>query len=430
MKALPLGLRLYRGLSSGLGPFARLFLLRRVRKGKEDRTRLGERRGESTRGRPAGHLVWLHGASVGEVISLLPLVEELTRQDVSVIVTSGTVTSAQVLEHRLPPSALHQFIPLDLPHYVERFLKHWHPDLILFTESELWPNMLLEANRQKIPMMLVNARMSERSFRRWGRLGRAARHLLSLFDICLAQTQADAERLLRLGAPRVSVTGNLKFDSSAPSAPATKLSALKALIGSRPVWLAASTHEGEDETILTTHSNLAAYFPDLLTLIVPRHPERGKAIAALAARYGLRSSLRSAGLVPDSATDVYIADTIGELGLFFRLSPIVFMGGSLIPHGGQNPIEPAKLGAALLHGPHVHNFAEVYAILGRAKGAISILEPDLLTDAIGNLLDHPAEVRRLAQAAGEAVSQLGGAVDRTMAEIAPFLVRMHLDARR
>lgn len=430
MTALPLGLRLYRGLSSSFGLFARLFLLRRVRKGKEDRTRLGERRGESTRGRPAGHLVWLHGASVGEVLSLLPLVEELTQQDVSVIVTSGTITSAQVLEHRLPPSALHQFIPLDLPHYVERFLQHWHPDLILFTESELWPNMLLEANRQKIPMMLVNARMSERSFRRWGRFGRAARHLLSLFDICLAQTQADAERLLRLGAPRVSVTGNLKFDSSAPSAPPTKLSALKTLIGSRPVWLAASTHDGEDEAILTTHSNLAAYFPDLLTLIVPRHPERGKSIAALAARYGLRSSLRSAGLVPDSATDVYIADTIGELGLFFRLSPIVFMGGSLIPHGGQNPIEPAKLGAALLHGPHVHNFAEVYAILGEAGGAISILEPDLLTDAVGNLLDHPAEIRRMAQVAGEAVSQLGGAVDRTMAEIAPFLVRMHLDTRR
>lgn len=430
MKTLPVGLRLYRGLSGSFEPFARLFLFRRASKGKEDRTRLGERRGESTRGRPAGHLVWLHGASVGEVLSLLPIVEELTKQDVSVIVTSGTVTSAQILEHRLPPGALHQFVPLDLPRYADRFLQHWRPDLILFAESELWPNLMLEAKRKKIPILLVNARMSERSFRRWQRFGRVPKHLLSLFDICLAQTQSDAERLLRLGAPRVSVTGNLKFDSIAPPAPPLKLSALKALVGNRPVWLAASTHEGEDEAVLTTHANLSAYFPDLLTLIVPRHPERGKSIAALATRAGLRASLRSAGLVPDSATDVYIADTIGELGLFFRLAPIVFMGGSLIPHGGQNPIEPVKLGAALVHGPHVQNFADIYAVLGKSGGAISILEPDMLTDTVGHLFDHPAEIRQMAKAAGEAINQLGGAVDKTMAAIAPFLVRMHLDARR
>ena len=183
MKTLPVGLRLYRGLSGSFEPFARLFLFRRASKGKEDRTRLGERRGESTRGRPAGHLVWLHGASVGEVLSLLPIVEELTKQDVSVIVTSGTVTSAQILEHRLPPGALHQFVPLDLPRYADRFLQHWRPDLILFAESELWPNLLLEAKRKKIPILLVNARMSERSFRRWQRFGRVPKHLLSLFDI-------------------------------------------------------------------------------------------------------------------------------------------------------------------------------------------------------------------------------------------------------
>ena len=279
-------------------------------------------------------------------------------------------------------------------------------------------------------MLLLNARMSERSFRRWQRFGATAKYLLSLFDKCLTQTSTDAERLMRLGATRVAVTGNLKFDSSAPPAPHMKLSALKALIGSRPVWLAASTHDGEEEAILKTHLNLSAYFPDLLTIIAPRHPERGKAVAALATRAGLQGSLRSAGLVPDSATDIYIADTIGELGMFFRLSPIVFMGGSLVPHGGQNPIEPAKLGCALLHGPHVHNFSEVYAVLGKSGGAVPILEPDMLTEAVGNLLDHPAEIRRMAQAAEEAISQFGGAVGRTMAEIAPFLVRMHLNAQR
>jgi 3-deoxy-D-manno-octulosonic-acid transferase len=430
MMSLPLGLRAYRGMTHGLEPFARLFLLRRAGKGKEDRTRLGERRGESTRGRPVGHLVWLHGASVGEVLSLLPVVEELAAQDISVLVTSGTVTSAQVLEHRLPPGALHQFVPLDLPHSVERFLQHWRPDLILFAESELWPNLLLAGKRRKIPMLLLNARMSERSFRRWQRFGATAKYLLSLFDKCLTQTSTDAERLMRLGATRVAVTGNLKFDSSAPPAPHMKLSALKALIGSRPVWLAASTHDGEEEAILKTHLSLSAYFPDLLTIIAPRHPERGKAVAALATRAGLQGSLRSAGLVPDSATDIYIADTIGELGMFFRLSPIVFMGGSLVPHGGQNPIEPAKLGCALLHGPHVHNFSEVYAVLGKSGGAVPILEPDMLTEAVGNLLDHPAEIRRMAQAAEEAISQFGGAVGRTMAEIAPFLVRLHLNAQR
>lgn len=430
MKTLPLGLRLYRGVSGGFELFARPFLIHRARRGKEERTRLGERRGESTRGRPAGHLVWLHGASVGEVLSLLPLVEALTKQDVSVVVTSGTVTSAQILEHRLPPGALHQFVPLDLPRYADRFLRHWRPDLILFAESELWPNLLLEAKRKEIPILLANARMSERSFRRWGHFGRIAKHILSLFDVCLAQTPGDADRLLRLGAPRVSVSGNLKFDSSAPPVSPLKLSALKALVGSRPVWLGASTHKGEDEAVLSAHAKLSVYFPDLLTLIAPRHPERGKAISALATRAGLRTALRSSGLVPDSATDVYIADTIGELGLFFRLAPIVFMGGSLIPHGGQNPIEPVKLGAAVLHGLHVENFADIYAVLGKSGGAISIPEPDMLAQTVGHLIDHPAQIRQMARAAGGAIGEFGGAVEKTMAAIAPFLVRMHLDTRQ
>ncbi len=425
----PLSYRLYRRLTDGIRPFAHALLFERSRRHKEDRTRLGERRGEATRSRPAGPLVWVHGASVGESLSLLPIVEVLAAQGYSVIVTSGTVTSAQVLARRLPEGSTHQYMPLDVPHYVTRFLDHWRPDLAIFAESEIWPNMICESFRRDIPLVLVNGRMSDRSFRRWNKMRSFARYLFAQFDLCLAQTQADAERLVRLGAPRVTVTGNLKFDSVPPPASPMMVSGIQDLMGARPVWLAASTHPGEETLIIEAHRTLLSRYPDLLTIIAPRHPERGREISALVARAGLRASQRSLGLQPDGATDVYVADTIGEMGLFYRAAPIVFLGGSLIPHGGQNPIEPAKLGAALLHGPYVHNFTEVYALLDQAEGALPVSDADTLIRCLDALFQDPEEVEALAKRGEAALAAIGGALDRTMAEIAPYLLKMHLGSR-
>jgi len=426
MRQHPSGLGFYKLLTDAARPFLQLMLLERSGRKKEDRARLGERRGEPSRSRPSGPVVWVHGASVGECLSLLPLIDEVASADISVVVTSGTVTSADVLARRLPEGTTHQYIPLDVTSYARRFLDHWRPDLVIFAESEIWPNILKETHQRKIPMVLANARLSDRSFRRWQKMPSIAGFLFSQFDLCLAQTQLDAERLVRLGASRVTVTGNLKFDAAPPPASPMAVSGLEALIGARPVWLAASTHAGEETQVIEAHRALIARFPDLLTIIAPRHPERGREIAGIASRAGFGASQRSSGLQPDSATDIYIADTIGEMGLFYRIAPLVFLGGSLVPHGGQNPIEPAKLGAAILHGPYVQNFEEVYAAIDAANGAITLRDGRDLAEAVADLLTDTEALRNTARHANEVVMGLGGALQRTMAEIAPYLLKMHL----
>lgn len=427
--AAPLLLHLYRAGLSLLEPAAAAVLVWRQSRGKEDRTRLAERRGHPSRARPAGHVAWLHGASLGETISMLPLVERLTRRKITVLVTSGTRTSADLIARRLPPGALHQFMPLDVPRYMRRFLDHWQPDIALFAESEIWPNTIVELGKRGVPLILVNARLSERSFRRWSKLPQLAESLLSRFSLCLAQSAGDAERLQRLGAPRVAVAGNLKFDSPPPPADPRLVASLQGVISGRPVWVAASTHPGEEEIIVAVHRALTRRYPKLLTIIAPRHPQRGADVAALAAEAGLRVSRRSEGLQPDRATDLYVADTVGELGLFYRLSPLVFMGGSLVPRGGQNPIEPAKLGTAILHGPHVHNFTDVYAAIDRSGGALPVADANALAAALGDLLADTGLTREMARAGAEAVERLGGALERTMRSIDPFILAMQMENR-
>jgi 3-deoxy-D-manno-octulosonic-acid transferase len=425
---IPASLALYRAATSLAQPFAGALVAHRARLGKEDLSRAGEREGFAGRPRPPGRLVWLHGASVGETVSLLPIVARLCENSLNVLVTSVTMTSAGILARRLPPGALHQYSPFDTPLFMRRFLDHWRPDLALFAESELWPNAIIESRRRDIPLGLLNARMSERSLARWRRLPRTIAALTGCFDLCLAQSEVDAERYRFLGAHAVSTAGNLKYDVPPPPADQVELASLRGMTAGRPTLLAASTHAGEEAILAQAHGGLAARFPGLLTIIVPRHPQRGgEAVAAVRAA-GLRPALRSQGQAPDGACDVYVADTMGELGLFYRLTPIVFMGKSLVPHGGQNPIEPAKLGAAILHGPHVENFAGVYAVLDEAGGARQISDGRALAEAFAELIVNPKGLRDMARAAGLAVDKLTGAVDRTMRAIEPYLAHLSLEA--
>lgn len=429
-KRLPFLLKFYRRGLSILEPMAFSLLLWRRKRGLEDRTRLAERQGYPGRAKPNGHLAWVHGASNGEALSLLPIIERLTQRGLYVLVTTGTRTSAVLVARRLPPGAFHQFVPLDIPRYTRRFLDYWRPDIALVAESELWPNMIVELSDRNIPLVLVNGRMSDRSFRRWQRLPSFIAALFERVALCMTQTLADAERMTRLGAPRVSVAGNLKFDSPPPPAESRTLAQLSGLVSGRAIWVAASTHPGEEEIILKAHKALALRHPQLLTIIVPRHPRRGAEIQQLCAQERLNSALRSQGLNPDRATDVYIADTIGELGLFYRLAPLTFMGGSLVPHGGQNPIEPAKLGCAILHGPHVQNFNDIYADLDEAGGALCIQDAQSLAPAVADLLADTGLMREMARAAGETVERLGGAVERTMRTIEPFITQLKLESRQ
>ncbi len=426
----PLLFKAYRTTTALLEPAVLGLLLWRQRKGREERSRLGERQGYPSRQRPKGHLIWVHGASIGETLSLLPIVERLTQRGLAVLVTSGTRTSASLIARRLPPGAVHQFVPLDVPRYVRRFLDHWRPDLALIAESEIWPNTIMALDERRIPLVMANGRMSDRSLQRWQKLPGVIKSLLERFALCLAQTQDDAERLARLGAPRVVVTGNLKFDASPPPADPRVVAHLSGLIAGRPVWLAASTHPGEEGVIVAVHRALAKRHPHLLTIIAPRHPHRGPEVAAISAQAGLRASRRSEGIHPDRATDVYVADTVGEMGLFYRLSPIVLMGGTLVPIGGHNPIEPAKLGAAILHGPHTHAAAEIYDAIDLARGALLVKDSTALARAVSELLTNTALTRDMSRAAGEAVQALGGAVERTMQSIEPFIVQAKLGARR
>jgi 3-deoxy-D-manno-octulosonic-acid transferase len=423
---LPLPLRLYRLATAAAAP---RLLAWRLRRGKEHPTRLGERRGEAAQPRPAGPLIWIHGASVGEMLAAVPLIERICAQQFAVLVTSGTAGSAALAKQRLPVGALHQFVPIDAPRYVARFLDHWRPDLAVFVESDLWPNIILGAATRRIPLIIVNGRLSERSFNRWRRLPRVIAALLSRFDLCLTQSAADARRYAELGAPRISSTGNLKLDVPGPPVDEPTLRRWKTAVTMRPVIAAASTHPGEESAVISAHCRLRAKHNDLLTIIAPRHPERGTSIAAMASAAGLTVGLRSNGDLPKQTIDLYVADTLGELGLIYRLAPIVFMGGSLASHGGQNPIEAIRLGAAVLHGPHVWNFAEIYGSLDATSGAKLVADEAALTTSLAEWLGNPAARSAAAKAASKTVQELGGALDRTLTALDPYLVSLRLQQR-
>lgn len=420
----------YRLASSAIGPFAPALLKWRERRGKEDSRRIGERMARPSQSRPEGRLAWVHGASVGEGLALLPLVERLTARGFCVLMTTGTVTSAAILAARMPAGALHQYVPLDVPNFVARFLDHWQPDIVLFAESELWPNMIAAVNARGIPLVLVNARLSARSFRRWQKAPGVIRAMLDKFDMCLAQSQTDAARLMQLGAARVQVAGNLKYDVSPPPADGGAVAHLSGQIGARPVWVAASTHAGEEDTAFAVHQALTKRFPGLLTIVAPRHASRGDEIAVQARARGLNVAQRSRGEPISRDTAVYLADTMGELGLFYRLTSIIFVGKSLVENGGgQNPIEPAKLGSAILHGPHVQNFEEVYAELGASGGSVSVAGGGDLARALARLFSDPSQLRQMARAAAETVEGLGGATRRIEAALEPYFAQMLVEHR-
>jgi 3-deoxy-D-manno-octulosonic-acid transferase len=425
---LPLTLRVYRLLSTVATPLAGALVRHRLKRGKEDEARVGERRGLTDAARPPGPLVWMHGASVGEVLAVAGLVERMRAMNIRVLLTSGTVTSAAIVAKRFPPDVIHQFIPYDSPRFVARFLDHWQPSFALFVESDLWPNLILSGAERRIPMIVVNGRMSQRSFQRWRAASATMGTLLSRFEMCLVQSQGDADRFAALGSPHVFNTGNLKFDVQAPPADPQKFEQLTRAVQGRPVVLASSTHPGEEEVMLDVHRRLAAYFPRLLTIIVPRHPERGQQVAQLTGRSSLRVAVRSKDQLPSPETDIYVADTLGELGLFYRLSPIVFVGGSLVDHGGQNPIEPIKLGAAVLHGPHVGNFAELYRALDEAGGARLAGDGEALVKQVGGWLDNRDARQRAAVSGRAVVDRLGGALDRTMTALEPYLLQLRLES--
>ena len=383
-----------------LNPVLRLNLRRRAAKGKEVAERLPERFGIDATVRPDGTLVWMHAASVGETMSVLPVLTALRRRT-KVLLTTGTVTSQALLDQRLPggDSVVHRFAPLDVPCWVNRFLDHWRPDAACFVESELWPNQLAACQARGIKMMLMNGRMSESSFRQWQRVPRFARRVVGAFAIIQARGELDAERLRALGGRQVDSVGDLKFGAPPLPVDLGELERLKGLLGGRPVWIAASTHPGEEDRIVTAHRMVSKAHPDLLTIIAPRHPERGAALSS-----AIGAPRRGAGDDPPAEGGIWIADTMGELGLLYRLAPIAFVGRSLIPPGGgQNPLEPARLGCAVAVGPFTTNFDDHVALLRAADGLVIVADEGELAQFVCAMIDDPERRANIAENAAASI---------------------------
>ncbi|MBI05224.1 MAG: 3-deoxy-D-manno-octulosonic acid transferase [Pelagibacteraceae bacterium] len=416
----------YRAITWISGPLINHYLSRRLKAGKEDPHRFEERKGSASCRRPEGPLVWIHAASVGESLSMISLIDRLTleRPEITILMTSGTVSSARLLHNRLPETVIHQYIPVDRVPWVKRFLDHWKPNLALWVESEFWPSVLSEVKEREIPTLLMNARISAASFRGWRRAPWMIGQLLETFDLCMAQTELDADRLRALGAKNVACPGNLKFAAAPLPTDADAQSEFDSSIAGRPRWVAFSTHSGEEEVIADTHEILIRSLPDLLTIVVPRHPERAGAIEKILSERNLSVSVRSRSEPVNASKFVLLADTIGELGLFFRATDIAFVGGTLVPHGGQNPIEPARLGCAIVHGVHMENFLAAQGELMTAGASSVARSADELAKEIGTLLSNSVVRQRRMAAARSVADGKQGILDAVFLHIDPYLNRI------
>ncbi|MBH0236963.1 3-deoxy-D-manno-octulosonic acid transferase [Methylobrevis albus] len=411
-------------------PLAHGLVAVRRRRGKEHAERWRERFGEPSLPASAAPTVWVHAASVGETIAVMPLIYRIAATGLAVVLTTVTLTSAQLVAGRLPPGAVHQFVPLDVLPYVRRFLDAWNPQLAIFVESEIWPATIYELAARNVPLVVCNARMSERSFRGWQRWPRVAQAVFGRIRHCLAQSAVDGERFRALGAPRVTNVGNIKFDAVVPEAPPAAAAALKAALAGRPMLLAASTHPGEDQIVIDAFVRMRPSLPDLLLMIAPRHPVRAGEIAGLAEAAGLASQRRSTGALPQPEVPVYIADTVGELGTLYRLATVALIGGTFSPKvGGHNPIEPGKTGTAIVAGPHVKNFEQIFAALTEADAVARVRDATDLYDVAERLIRNAVIRKRQTDAAARVVASFAGSLARTQAAIDPLVDPLVVAAR-
>lgn len=414
---LDLAVRTYRALGYVATPVVHAILSRRTRLGKEDPLRRHERFGRSNDIRPAGRLTWVHAASVGEMNASLDVIKRLTDTGETVLVTTGTMTSANLAKSSLPQGALHAYAPVDITPAIERFLDHWRPDRALFVESEIWPCMLTSLKRRQVPVFLINGRISIKSSVGWRRAPAFASTVFQCFDKVLAVSSADAVRFAGLGAQPVALSGNLKFDRKPPAADPKTLETLQHNLARRPVVTAISTHMGEEDVVLEAYATLRRSQPTLALFLVPRHPERAADVVQLVKAAGYSVKLRSADQVLAQNADVMVVDTLGEVGLVLRLADFAFIGGSLVPRGGQNPIEAASLGRFVLHGPETNNFRDVYRKLDDGGGARLIQSAHELSQALQSCMADPEQTRAGGDCGRRIVEKSRGALARTLRAI-------------
>jgi len=419
----------YRLMGAAVYPLIGGYVAWRASRGKEETARRKERYGKTQHARPSGPLIWMHAASVGETISVVPLIEHIMSHRINIVLTTGTVTSAQVARERLGDRVIHQYVPLDLKPAVSRFLDHWAPDLAIIAESEIWPMTILELGARRVPQVLVNGRLSDNSFAGWKKRAFLAEALFENLSHVVAQSEVDAERFRVLGARPVTVSGNLKVDAPAPPVDQQVLDELLHQVGNRPVWAAISTHDGEESIAGRVHQRLKMRHPGILTVVVPRHPDRAEEIVSDLESQGLKVVRRSSGETMEADTDVFLGDTIGEMGLYLRLTEIAFVGRSLTWEGGQNPLEPAMLETAVLAGRNVQNFRDSYQKLLETGGAKLVRDEEMLAGAVNYLLGNESVRRAMIDAGVRTVEEMRGALARTTSALEPFIQPLVVKSR-
>jgi 3-deoxy-D-manno-octulosonic-acid transferase len=423
-----LALSSYRWIGTAVYPLVWSYLAVRAAKGKEDGARRQERYGHASAPRPHGPLVWFHAASVGETTAIIPLINEVARRGISVVLTTGTKTSARIVSERLGSRVIHQYVPLDFKPAVSRFLDYWEPDLAIIAESEIWPMTMVELGQRHIPQVLVNGRLSDRTFGRWKKRLWLADALFENLALVIAQSETDAERFRTLGALPVMVSGNLKVDTDAPPHDNNALKHYRQQIRDRKTWAAISTFEGEENAAGIVHRALKER-TGLLTIIVPRHPERSDAIETMLTSKGLTVARRTRNDPITPETDIFLGDTIGEMGLYLRLTEVAFVGRSLFAEGGQNPLEPAMLSCAILSGGNVQNFRDTYQMLAKNGSAKIIRDVEMLAKGVNYLLVNDEVRRKMIDAGLETVHEMRGALSATVRGLEPYINPLTVKAR-
>ena len=345
--------------------FSPIILLIRIIKKKEDPKRFKEKFCIFSKNKSRGKLIWIHGSSVGEITSVIPLISKLEKDNKinKILVTSSTTSSSIILSNYKFKKTIHQYFPLDISLLSKKFIKYWNPSLAIFVESEIWPNMICNLYKKKIPVILINARITKKTFQRWMIIKKFSFEIFSKINLALPQNKETLKYLKLLGVKKLKKLGNLKF-STINNIRKKVLINEKKLIKSN-AWTASSTHNGEEIKIAEIHNKLKLIKKDLITIIIPRHINRIKKIIKMLKELNLNYIIHSSGKKINNNTDIYLVDTYGETEKFYSISKVAFLGGSLVKHGGQNPLEPARFGCKIIHGPHINNFKEIYKLLGQ-----------------------------------------------------------------
>jgi 3-deoxy-D-manno-octulosonic-acid transferase len=378
---------IYRLITNLIFLLSPIIILIRLLKKKEHPIRFKEKFGIYTEKKIVGKLIWFHGASVGEILSIIPLLEKLEKKsDIKqILVTSNTLSSSKILSNLKLKKTIHQFFPIDTNHHTKKFLSYWRPSAAIFIDSEIWPNMINNIKKESLSLILINARITKKSFKKWKMFKFSAKNIFQKFDICLSANLKSKNYLESLGARKIKYIGNLKFSQIENN----KTSLNKNIINvfkKKKIWCASSTHYNEENICAETHKKLKSKYKNLLTIIIPRHIQRANKIKNEIQKLSLKVHMHNSQKQIHPQTDIYLVNSFGQTKSFFKICKTVFLGGSIIKHGGQNPLEAVRYGCNVIHGPNIWNFEEIYSLLKKHEVSNKIMNSSQLTTKIDKIL--------------------------------------------